>query len=139
MEITIFTYMQYEDTPLCLDQGNSRHFGVLARFQGYGLTPDGTHGDLKDMPTFVISNEECRDIMRQSKFYEKAPVKKHLCASVPSGLHDGHLCTHGIPDNNGTFQEPCKGDSGGPLFVKGVKWTILGVISGTIWFQVGTM
>ena len=134
MEITIFTYiMQYEDTPLCLDQGNSRHFGVLARFQGYGLTPDGTHGDLKDMPTFVISNEECRDIMRQSKFYEKAPVKKHLCVAVPSGLHDGHLCTHGIPDNNGTFQEPCKGDSGGPLFVKNAdwKWTIYGVISGT--------
>ena len=123
--------MQYGDTPLCLDRGNSRHFGVRARFQGYGLTPNGTSGDLKNMPAIIISNGECRDIMRQSKIYGESHVKRQLCNAVPSGLNDGHLCTHGIPDNNGTFQEPCKGDSGGPLFVKGVKWTIYGVISGT--------
>ena len=135
METNMFILIQYGDTPLCLDRGNSRHFGVLARFQGYGLTPNGTSGYLKNMPAIIISNRESRDIMRQSKIYREvqAQVRGQLCNALPAGLNDGHLCTHGIPDNDGTFQEPCKGDSGGPLFVKNAdrKWTILGVISGT--------
>ena len=51
-----YGFEKFGDTPTCMDQGLFEKEGRLATVQGFGLTEDGTKGELLEANVTVISN-----------------------------------------------------------------------------------
>ena len=63
--------------------------------QGYGLTEDETQGTLLETNVTVITNEECRRLLRERSNTSRI-VTNLLTGSIPYGLDDQFLCARGM-------------------------------------------
>jgi len=123
----------YGDTPSCIDQGLFQKEGKLATIQGYGLTENGTRGDLLETNVTIISNELCKEYLEFNT--TKNPESKgKIKKALPQGLNYGLLCAQGEMTDTGDFKGSCKGDSGGPLTVRNPedRTTLVGIVSGGV-------
>ena len=67
------------------------------RYQGYGLTEDGTTGQLREANVTVISNEDCTEMWRHNASQPDggAQIKRQLTNALPNGIDYGLLCAQG--------------------------------------------
>ena len=132
LQMTFFSSGRYGDSPICFDQGLDKE-GKIGTVQGYGETEEGTSGKLLEANVKVISNQKCKEIL-ETRITDPS-IFEALVRSIPLGLQDGMMCTEGIynPSTNQTTG-PCKGDTGGPLFLEGSnkRKTLVGIVSGGV-------
>ena len=65
----------------------------------------------------VISNEMCSEMLKHNAS-TSVSITARLSSSLQNGLNDQILCTQGDHDEaNDVWSGPCRGDSGGPLYV----------------------
>ena len=67
---------------------------MTALGQGYGITEFDTSGTLLETNVTVITNEECRRMLRERS--SRSIVRNLLKGSLPYGLSDQFLCAAGI-------------------------------------------
>ena len=81
----------------------------------------------------VISNDQCRDTLAFNTT-GKASIKAKIRHGLPNGLSDQMFCAQGTEKEPGVIRGACKGDSGGPLFVKkdDGRQMLVGIVSGGI-------
>ena len=119
---------------MCLDQSQEQDAwaGATAVAQGYGTTETGTNGLLLEVNVTVISNKDCREMLRYNTT-QKRTVKKKVKKALPGGL-TGLFCSQGEQNEEGVFAATCKGDSGGPLITRDLereeRKTLIGIVSG---------
>ena len=134
---------------MCLDQDQYDFLGNVASVSGYGLTENGTSGELLTWNVKIIDSQECREQFAQNITNyindEGASIRtfvsKRLCTSLPNGLDDGVVCGQGIPidcgDGSACYSGSCKGDSGGPMTALDDydRETLVGIVSGKKLFE----
>ena len=131
-----YNFEKIGDTPACMDQGNFQKEGNMATVQGFGLTELGTKGSLLETNVAVITNEECKEILRSnvSTATDNSAARK-ISKALPVGLEYSMMCAHGMYNEaKGIFRGACKGDSGGPLsqLDSNYRSTLIGIVSGSI-------
>jgi len=93
---------------ICLPEGSDLYVGKEATIAGWGWTsyPSGSASDvLKEAKERVISNAKCQEPITAITITDQM-----ICAEAPDS-------------------QSCRGDSGGPLFLKGTAATQIGVSS----------
>ena len=129
------SHLQYQDSPICLDQSPKQavHSGAFSTIEGYGKTEKGTRGQLLKTNVNVISDEECKEMLAYN-ITKKVSIRAKGTEALPYGL-DGLFCTQGYQEGR-FFSGSCKGDSGGPLYTEEIdpekKKTLIGIVSGGI-------
>jgi len=96
---------------ICLPEGNDQYVGKAATLAGWGWTssPSGSLSDvLKEAQITVPSNAKCQEAWSSSLF--TTITDQMICAEAPDS-------------------KACRGDSGGPMFLKGTAATVIGVAS----------
>ena len=128
-----YDFDKFGDSPTCLDKPDQNHEGEIATVQGYGVTEDGSVGDLLETNVTIISNDKCKEYFTYNSTENKA-IKRQIDTALPNGLNYGFLCAQGKMNKKGVFSGSCKGDSGGPLTAqdKNDKRTLIGIVSGGI-------
>ena len=118
---------------MCLDQSQEQDSwaGVHAIAQGYGTTENGTNGLLLEVNVTVISNQDCREMLRHNA--TRRLVRNKVKKALPGGL-TGMFCSQGEQNEEGVFAATCPGDSGGPLITRDLereeRKTLIGIVSG---------
>ena len=114
---------------MCLDQSQEEDSwaGSTAVAQGYGTTETGTNGLLLEVNVTVISNKDCREMLRHNT--TRRLVRQKVKKALPGGL-TGLFCSQGEQNEEGVFAATCKGDSGGPLICeRNGKPELTGIVS----------
>ena len=65
----------------------------MMKYQGYGVTEDGTSGQLREANVTVISNEFCTEMWRHNGTDRQ--IKRQLTNALPNGIDYGLLCAQG--------------------------------------------
>merc|ERR1712117_377738 len=105
-------------SPPCISNGDYDTSGKEATFEGYGYTSEGTPSEiLKKESVSIIANDFCADMLRSNNSRHLIN-KRRIKTSLNRGLTDGIICTVGKYDESANlYTGPCRGDSGGPLYV----------------------
>jgi len=127
-----YNYTKYGDTPQCIDRVGENE-GKNATIQGYGTTENGTLGDLLETTVTVIGNEQCKATLAYNTT-NKPSIQAKINHGLPNGLSDQMFCAQGTEKSEGVIRGACKGDSGGPLFVRkdDGRQMLVGIVSGGI-------
>ena len=126
-----YNFIKFGDSPTCLPENGLKVANKIATVQGYGVTENGTKGDLLEANVTVITNQYCKQILRANVTNDEINAKKIL-RGLPLGLDYGLLCAQGIYQaDKGIYTGPCKGDSSGPLTQKDERdpTTLIGIVS----------
>ena len=65
----MYDYDKYGDSPACLGKDEDYIENQKVLFQGFGITPDGTSGELLELELNTITNEQCYE-----KFSDKNAI-----------------------------------------------------------------
>jgi len=127
-----------EKSPICISEGADDISGMDAAYDGYGYTAEGKDSEtVKKEPVTIVANDLCEDIIKANnsiRLINKAKMKTLLNKGVSNDL----LCTMGkYEEDTDTYTGPCRGDSGGPLYIdhgegNQKKVTLEGVVSGGV-------
>jgi len=133
----IYDFDKYGDSPACIGKEKNLE-NQVALTQGFGITENTR--DLADFESklletnvTLISNEECYNKLRKN---QNVNLKGSARRAMPEGVTDQMLCTLGIIKQIGNrtiVSGPCRGDSGGPLYMfdkSGSTKTLVGIQSG---------
>ena len=128
-------FLQYGDSPSCLNRRRRNLTGLLATVQGYGKTEYGfASHNLLEATVKVIDSSECNNIMKYNATDNRNTMNT-IIKSLPIGVQSGMICGQGSQNKDKVYQSSCAGDSGGPLYAnlaykKDKRKTLVGIVSG---------
>ena len=73
---------QFGDSPNCINLAKSENYGVKALVQGYGLTENGTRGQLLETNVTLATNEKC-----SSQFKTNITTERLVCTYLTLFVH----------------------------------------------------
>ncbi len=113
-----YNFDKFGDSPACLGEEGTELTGASATSEGYGQTETGTTSNkLLTVNVTLISNEMCKSILNVNTS-RRADLRARLYHSLQKGLNDQIVCSMGeYKESLDIWSGPCKGDSGGPLFI----------------------
>jgi len=124
--------------PVCISDGADDISGMDATYEGYGYTTEGELSEtLKKESVTIIANDLCEDILKSNNSRHRTNKLK-IKTALSIGLIDEQLCTMGKYDEaTNTYSGPCRGDSGGPLYIdhgdgNQKKLTLEGIVGGGV-------
>ena len=72
------------------------HF-LFSYLQGYGLTEDGSRGNLLEANVTIISNDLCKEYLQYNVSQnDNGRIKLEISNALKNGLNFGLLCAQGI-------------------------------------------
>lgn len=136
-------------SPVCISDGAVDISGMDATYEGYGYTVDSLsyteEGELSETlkreSVTIIANDVCTDVLKSNNsghLINNNIDGIKIADGFTIGLTDSLLCTMGKYDEDtDTYSGPCRGDSGGPLYVdhgdrNQKKLTLEGIVGGGV-------